>query len=468
MSIQLPSNFINLVQTQSPNIAKLLIDSLNNKPSTSVRLNPFKPINKLDILADSSPILWCDLGFVLSSRPSFTNDPLYHAGVYYPQEASSMSISQFIDKSRPLKVLDLCAAPGGKSSLLLSYLHPDSLVVANEIDCLRCGILKQNLNRFGACNVIVTNNSSADFGTDPTMQGFFDVILVDAPCSGEGMFRKDPKAIAEWSLNLIQKCTNVQKQILNDILPCLKNSGQLIYSTCTYNQDENEQIVEWLIKNYNLKIENSKNFSEFGVTQNSLGYNFYPYLGVGEGFFCSNLTKVGVSNLESKPLSKRSMDNLYNKPEYDDIFIKKDTNIKVVGYNKGKKSDRMQVIAIPKFWYEDILRLVGSQLKITKLGVDLGEWKGGAWKESEWLPSHNLAMSMLVSGDVPVIELEKDNAIKYLKKETMDLEINNLDKIEANMWCLVAYQGQNLGWIKILKSGEIKNYLPTELRIRMI
>ncbi len=465
---KLPVDFINQLHIQSSNIADQLIASLDQNPNTSIRLNPFKPINKPEILVDSVVVPWCDLGHILPSRPSFTLDPLYHAGAYYPQESSSMFISQFLDASRPLKVLDLCASPGGKSSLLLSCLHPDSLVVANEIDSLRCGVLRQNLNRFGNHNVIITNNTPADFGSNEVLDNFFDLILVDAPCSGEGMFRKDDQAINNWNLNLVQNCANTQKQILTQILPCLKNGGQLIYSTCTYNQNENEQIVDWLVQTQGVTTQNNVFFEDLSsVISSDLGYHFYPHLTSGEGFFCSNLLKLGVDSSKSKPLSKRSLDNLYNKPEYDDLFIKKDPKIKVVGYSKGKKTDRMQVLAIPSFWYDDIIRLIGTGLKITKLGVDIGEWKGGAWKESEWLPSHNLAASDVVSSEVPVIELDKTNAIKYLKKETMDLEIDNLDKIEANMWCLVAYQNQNLGWIKILKSGEIKNYLPTELRIRM-
>ena len=222
---------------------------------TSVRLNPDKILNipssilKLQL----ARVLWSSNGFYLKERPSFTLDPLFHAGAYYVQEASSMFLEevlkQSVDLSKPLRVLDLCAAPGGKSTLIQSVISKDSLLVSNEVIKTRVNILSENITKWGGANVIVTNNDPSDFKRLP---GYFDVIVVDAPCSGSGLFRKDPNAINEWSENNVALCAQRQQRILADILPSLKEGGVLIYSTCSYSQVEDEDISNWLQKEYSL------------------------------------------------------------------------------------------------------------------------------------------------------------------------------------------------------------------------
>ena len=220
---------------------------------TSVRSNPEKIFNIQHSIfnAQLEKVLWSSNGYYLFERPSFTLDPLFHAGAYYVQEASSMFLEevlkQTVDLTRPLRVLDLCAAPGGKSTLIQSVISKDSLLVSNEVIKTRVNILAENIAKWGAPNVIVTNNDPSDFKRLP---GYFDVIVVDAPCSGSGLFRKDPNAINEWSENNVALCAQRQQRSLADILPSLKEGGVLIYSTCSYSQSEDEDISNWLQKEY--------------------------------------------------------------------------------------------------------------------------------------------------------------------------------------------------------------------------
>ncbi|MGZ3814731.1 MAG: hypothetical protein ACXVJN_23130 [Mucilaginibacter sp.] len=237
-----PQNFLNLLAGSpgfdSENFTKA--HQISESP-TSIRLNPFK----ISSIKGDSRVPWCNEGFYLDSRPSFTFDPLFHAGCYYVQEASSMFIDHilhYINKdSDGIKVLDLCAAPGGKSTLINSALKSNDLLVANEIIKTRVPVLTDNLTRWGTSNSIVTNNDPKDFGR---LKGFFDIILVDAPCSGSGMFRKDPAAMNEWSEANVNLCHQRQERILADIYPSLKEDGYLIYSTCSYSVEENEDILD--------------------------------------------------------------------------------------------------------------------------------------------------------------------------------------------------------------------------------
>jgi 16S rRNA C967 or C1407 C5-methylase (RsmB/RsmF family) len=206
------------------------LDVLQQHPSTPLRAVP-----------------WSSSGYYLSQRPSFTLDPLLHAGAYYVQEASSMfleqALKQSIDLAQPLLVLDLCAAPGGKSTLLQSIISNESLLVSNEVIQTRVNILKENIIKWGAGNVVVTNNDPSAFSK---LHGLFDVLVIDAPCSGSGLFRRDAEAINEWSEDNVQLCSQRQQRILADAWHCLKEDGVLIYSTCSYSAEEDEEILDWI------------------------------------------------------------------------------------------------------------------------------------------------------------------------------------------------------------------------------
>ncbi|MFM7078784.1 MAG: hypothetical protein ACKOYC_03220, partial [Bacteroidota bacterium] len=235
--INLPDIFLQRMSQQLGADLQAFLDGFDAPVPVSVRLNPWKLLNAFN---GSQPVPWCASGLYLKERISFTLDPLFHAGCYYVQEASSMFIEVAFKKytkgNTPLRVLDLCSAPGGKSTHLMSLLAPGSLLVSNEPVPQRNSILRENLTKWGLDDVVVTQNDPKDFAS---LKHHFDVILVDAPCSGEGLFRKNHDTVIEWSESNLEMCSIRQQTILENVLPALKPNGLLIYSTCTYNEAEN-------------------------------------------------------------------------------------------------------------------------------------------------------------------------------------------------------------------------------------
>jgi 16S rRNA C967 or C1407 C5-methylase (RsmB/RsmF family)/NOL1/NOP2/fmu family ribosome biogenesis protein len=421
---------------------------LSGEQITSIRLNPFKNI-ALNSNWATAAVPWCDHGRYLSLRPSFTLDPRFHAGAYYVQEASSMflwyAISHLPGIEKNAKVLDLCAAPGGKSSLLAAYFT-DGLLVANEVIKSRAAILVENLTKWGADQVVITNNDPTHFQSLP---GFFDLILVDAPCSGSGLFRKDPAAIDEWSLDNVQLCSQRQQRILADILPSLKENGLLIYATCSYSPAEDEEIADWLIDDMQLQSVQMPISSEWGIveTQSSkhqaFGYRFYPNLVKGEGFFLSAFIKKG--NTDTARFKEQTI-SLPNKTESAQIqsFCPLPEQFQLF-----KQGDAIR--AIKKDWFP-VLQQLASQLYIKKAGIEIGAIKG-----KDVIPSHELAMSRLPLQHFPSIELNETEALQFLRRSDLSLAA-------TVGWQLVRFEGLPLGWIKALPN-RINNYYPAEWRI---
>ena len=423
---------------------------------TSIRVNPFKLVNvkretsnvksfHVSRLMSDEKIPWTEFGYYLETRPSFTFDPLFHAGCYYVQEASSMfleqAVKQNLNLTHPLKVLDLCAAPGGKSTHLLSLISKESLLVSNEVIRSRANILNDNIVRWGCSNVIVTNNDPRDF---KGLQNYFDVIVVDAPCSGSGLFRRDPEAIGEWSEQNVALCCQRQQRILADVVPALKNGGVLIYSTCSYSKQEDEDISNWLTSDLKVKSQMLKVKSDWGVKETEEGYRFWPDKVKGEGFFMACFRKeeddnedVYLPKVKAEKFSNRELDILYKNVKADGISFLR---------------DRETIHAFPEKLVGD-LNLLSSKLRIIDFGTKIGEII-----KDKLIPDHGLALSAVISASTPQIELDYEQAIQYLKKKEMNL------KTDKKGWNLVAYDGHSLGWINIL-SNRINNYYPKELRI---
>lgn len=259
--------------------------ALQGDAPVSIRVNRAKCLeggegksnHDISLVADAESVPWSSMGVYLSRRPTFTFDPLFHAGCYYVQEASSMFVEQVLRTyvSEPAVMLDLCAAPGGKSTHARSVLPEGSLLVANEVMRNRSQVLAENLIKWGNADVVVTNNDPADFSG---LTDLFDVILTDVPCSGEGMFRKDPVAVDEWSVDNVQVCWQRQRRILADIWSALKSGGLLIYSTCTYNKEEDEENVAWIAHELGAEILEVPVSPEWGITGNLIGGEFPVYL----------------------------------------------------------------------------------------------------------------------------------------------------------------------------------------------
>jgi len=421
----------------------------NTDAPTSIRINPFKKApGKTD-----GQVPWCADGYYLNERPSFTFDPLFHAGCYYVQEASSTFIGHILNcikpNGEPVKILDLCAAPGGKSTLLNSAMRPDDLLVANEIIKTRVPILSDNLTRWGTANTIVTNNDPKDFAR---LKGFFDIILVDAPCSGSGMFRKDPAAMNEWSEANVNLCHQRQERILADIYPCLKEGGYLIFSTCSYSHQENEDILDWLCDEFEFDSLQIPVHKDWGIVEtrspgkHAWGYRFYPGKVKGEGLFASCLRKTGVQesmggfkNKEQQKVPAKEMDLV--KP-----YINEPDNF----YYFKANDDWMAIYR----WHIESLNILQRNLYIKKSGVRIGKLAG-----KDLIPDHELALSVIINKDAVLqTELNKEQAIQYLRRDNIDL--NPTEK----GWSLMNYEGFALGWAKLLPN-RVNNYYPKEIRI---
>ena len=270
------------------------MEAFNEEAPTSIRLNPRYRTGA----RPQHAVPWCEEGFYLEGRPPFTFDPLFHAGCYYVQEAASMFVCHVLRQFvlEPVAMLDLCAAPGGKSTAARSILPEGSLLVSNEPITSRAQILLENITKWGWPDCIVTNNYPRDYRKAKAM---FDVILCDVPCSGEGMFRKDPATISEWSLQNVEKCWRLQREIVADAWECLKSGGLLIYSTCTFNTKENEENVRWIMDTYEAEVLEIPTQPEWGITGSLLPdfnapvYRFIPGITKSEGLFLCALRKKG-------------------------------------------------------------------------------------------------------------------------------------------------------------------------------
>jgi len=422
---------------------------------TSVRINPLKlamgnrQFAKSDLIHHSpftihNTVPWSQYGYYLSQRPSFTFDPLFHAGCYYVQEASSMfleqALQQTVDLTRSLKILDLAAAPGGKSTHIQSLISKNSLLVANEVIRSRSNILKDNIIKWGCDNVVVTNNDPRDFAR---LENYFDVIIVDAPCSGSGLFRRDEEAIGEWSENNVQLCSQRQQRIIADVWPALKKDGVLIYSTCSYSKEENEDIIQWMneefsIFNVQFSIEKSWN-----VVASPEGYRFWPDKLKGEGFFMACVKKLDGED-EDEITARKKIELLSKKEAQIAKGWVKETDHEFLNLGAG-------VYAVPKKLLTDVNILSGS-LRVLYFGTLIGELV-----RDKLIPAHALAMSPLIADGIEKVELSYDQSIAYLKKKELNVDT-------GKGWKLVSYKNYPLGWINVL-SNRINNYYPKELRI---
>ncbi len=426
--------------------------ALERESPTSIRLNPSKSKN---LTIQAEPVLWCETGYYLNKRPSFTFDPLFHAGAYYVQEASSMFIEQVFKQhvKGDVQVLDLCAAPGGKSSHIATLISNDSLLVSNEVIKSRAFILSENMTKTGYPNVIVTNSDPSDIGNK--LPSFFDVILIDAPCSGEGMFRKDPHAIEEWSPANVQLCKERQQRIVADVWDALKPDGILIYSTCTYNKPENEENIQWILNQFDaeiLSIDTSPDWNISPAYDNEISaYHFFPHKVKGEGFFLAAIQKKGSVSEDNFVSNKRN--KKHNTPKTEALALEYKKYIsRHEEYTFFDKNGLW--FAFPSKQY-DAFTQVSSQLKLVSAGIYMGEFKG-----KDFLPQHSLAMSNHVNKEAFALHnTDRETAIAYLRKEA--LVFADLPK----GYILLTYKDIPLGFIKNI-GNRANNLYPNEWRIR--
>lgn len=390
------------------------IEAMKGDASVSVRLNPFKPTSSpLPILKGASKVPWCDFGYILTERPVFTLHPLFHAGAYYVQDSSAMFVGwlfrQVLDhfKGRPLRVLDLCAAPGGKTTDIAASLRSvcgDSfLLVSNEVMRQRASILSDNVAIWGDPNVVVTSCDPKAFAP---LEGFFDIIVADVPCSGEGMFRKDPKAVEDWSPETVELCAQRQRRILADVWPALRDGGVLVYSTCTFEPAENDNNLEWAAAELGGTIIPPSN--PFGVRTTAHGHLLVPGEVPGEGQWTGCMIKGNEISDDARPMSVASS--------------------------------------------MDVMR----RFRPLRLGVNQGEKKG-----NDFVPDPDWALSLSFDrSKYPEVEVDKQTALHFLHRDTIVLP-------DAPAGYLVlTYRGLPLGFVKNL-GRRCNNLHPQSRRIRM-
>ena len=443
----LPVDFIESMRQQMGNEAELLIRALETEPITSIRLN-----SKLDVLTfdcDTDEVPWHVDGYYLSERPQFTLDPLFHAGCYYVQEASSMFLQQVLEQyvNTSSIVLDLCAATGGKRILISEYLGRDGLLLSNEVVRQRVFILSENIQKWGNGNTIVTHNTAEEYGE--RCKHLFDCILVDAPCSGEGMFRKDEQARSEWSLKAVKMCAERQRSILMDVWDALKPGGILIYSTCTFNEEENEKNVEWLAETLGADVLPIDYDPSWGITEGNMGYHFYPHKTKGEGLYICALRKHAGAVEPIKVKSPKKEPNM-SHPEYMPVMRSwlQHPDDWAIRY-----SDRFAT-AYP-YKYKEIIDWLSTQLTCISTGFGLGEERGKGIA-----PQHSLSMLKDLRKEAfPLVSLTREQALSYLRTEALVLNDVPLGLV------LLTYEGVPLGFAKNV-GNRMNNLYPNEWRIR--
>lgn len=484
-AMNLDPAFLRQMRRLLPEDFDVFMRSLEEDIPVSLRLNVAKcPVESAENHLPApllSTVPWCDNAFYLEHRPSFTFDPLFHCGLYYVQEASSMFCAQAIKTALELmnksdqavRMLDLCAAPGGKATLAASELPPGSLLVANEIIPSRAKILDENLIKWGSSHVLVTQNEAADFAE---IKEAFDLILTDMPCSGEGMFRKEPEAIRAWSEHYVQTCAERQRTILAQSWNRLRPGGCLIYSTCTYNNVENEENVYWAAEHLGARILPIQCRPEWNI-QPALGrnfpaYRFFPHKIKGEGFFLALLQKDAAASSEAHYLKRVTGVSPSPNRSKAASKIKNTADIKS-GKGRTARIDKDIAAYLSALLYEsqaydiklssggvysafpkqhaDLLEQIASSLRIIRAGLNLGEYKAG-----QFIPDPALALSSAVDLDryFPCCELDLYEALRYLKRESLVLSQHC-----PQGQVLLRYQGKKLGWANNLGSRANNRYV---------
>ena len=445
--MNLPADFERaLTHHLGPDEYKRLAEALSLPAPTSVRLNTKKAqITELPFFPDIESVPWCREGFYLPERPSFTLDPLFHAGCYYVQEASSMYLSHVLKQyvKEPVVALDLCAAPGGKSTLALSELPEGSLLIANEVVRQRANILAENIIKWGNPHCIVTNNYAEDFQSFSNM---FDLIICDAPCSGEGMFRKDPDSIEEWSLANVETCWRRQRDIVQNIWHTLKEGGIFVYSTCTYNPLEDEENVHWIAKTLGAEVLPSHPLPEWRLTDTNT--HFYPHRIKGEGFFICVLRKTSEAVVRGKRKDGKKGKLSTKIPKELKEWLT-DSQL----FTLQEENDTF--FAIPSAHMDCYLQAKRT-LKVIHAGIELAASKGKSLQ-----PCHCLAMSNYLNPKAfPIAEVDDAQAIAYLRTEALQLSPDT-----PKGFVLLTYRSHPLGFVKNIGS-RANNLYPGEWRIR--
>lgn len=416
--------------------AASFFSTFDEKPVSAFRINPLKEGQ----LAFENPISntdWGHYGKVSGKSPEHVS------GLVYSQEPAAQMVGQIARPQKGMKVLDLAAAPGGKSTHLLSYLDNTGLLISNEINSKRAKVLVENIERFGAQNVVVTNESADRLAK--VFSGYFDLIVLDAPCSGEGMFRKQPDAMDYWSPDYPAQCAALQREILEDAVKMLSHGGELVYSTCTWAPEENEEIVAWILDTFSLELVDIPKINgmvagiDFPETA-----RMYPHHFKGEGQFVAKFRFTG-ENKPAKVKSGRSNLTSEQKALWQ-AFQKEHLKVELEG-TLQTFGDQLYLLpaGLPDL----------SKLKIARNGLHLG-----IFKKKRFEPSFALGLALQPSQVKNKLELNQQDFEVYVAGETLQIK-----EILPNGWYQLVIQGNGLGFAK-LANQTLKNYFPKGLRFR--
>ena len=455
----LPAQFVERVLADLGDAeGRALCEALEGDTPVSVRLNPAKTDGgALEVLAGAEPVPWCAEGCYLPARPQFTLDTDFHAGAYYVQEAASQFVGLLLAEANVTgaRVLDLCAAPGGKTTLYASLVGDEGLVVANEIDRRRVQVLADNVRKWGTGNVVVTCCEPRVLGD---LEGWFDVVAVDAPCSGEGMFRKDETAREQWSEGNVRQCAARQDDIMREAWRALKAGGTLVYSTCTFNRDEDEgtleRMLEWagdeLVEGPEIAVDD-----RWGILCGRVGafrtFRFYPHRSRGEGFFAAVARKAFDAGGRCRmPRSRRT------------AIVQADraTTAELARWVQEPSKMRFGVVADTCYgWYDaqaDAVKMLSEVVPVVCSGVAMGQIFKGSLR-----PDPALAFFAGLNREaVPAAELDREQALRYLRRQEVDAAPF------AEGMNLVCARGRALGFAKRI-GARVNNMYPNSLRILM-
>lgn len=413
----LPKEFISQMESILEEDAPAFFEAMQRPPEVSIKINRRKCVSPEETgYADLAPVKWCESGYYLPERPKFTLNPLIHAGVFYVQDASSMIYEEIarkiipmaLDTGHPLRVLDLCAAPGGKTTSLINAVPDGTLVVANEFIGSRASVLKENLLKWGYPDIIITNSPTSRFAMIPEA---FDVVAVDAPCSGEGMMRKEEVAVSQWNPGLIRQCASLQRQILDDAFASLKPGGFLIYSTCTFNSEEDEENVRYLVEELGMVAVDMEFPDSWGIGKAIRSpypcLRFMPHLTRGEGLFVAVLRKEG-----DYPEAPARNEKAFNKT-------------------------------------------LSAKVKVICDGIPRTQLKG----RDEVPTTESVLATDYRPGSLPEVDVDAETALSYLRHEAL-----RLDEATPKGYVVIKFQGHPLGIVKNL-GNRANNLYPSPWRI---
>lgn len=453
--------------------------SYDNNRFQALRFNTLKvqsPEERMRILktlkiSSDKKVSWADEAYYFDENVRPGKHPYHEMGLYYIQEPSAMSAAALLAPKPGMRVLDLCAAPGGKSTQLATYLGDSGLLVSNEINTQRSRILSQNIERMGIKNAIVTNEDS--FVLASHFPGFFNAIQVDAPCSGEGMFRKLPEAIEQWSMENVAICAARQKEILDNAAVMLKPGGTIVYSTCTFSKEENENVIEYFLERH----------PDFTLEEME---RFWPHKVDGEGHFVAKLVRRGSVNelgadydvcedscnkvedtgLKADRKTKKNKNSKNRKNETKPALTKENMKLLTEFLDETISEDMAAWIKNSRLvmFGEQLYRLPDMEVDIKGLKVQRAGLHIGEFKKQRFEPSHSLALALKLNDAKNLVKLTCDNpqTIGFFNGQSVVLSDEQTAECKKG-WALVCVDGYTAGWGKV-NGTQVKNHYPKGLR----